>query len=82
MEKHAERDGEIQQGRENIPFKLLGISTPYIELLNRKYRKRIIIKCRNCKKFREWIRNVAVKVFSSKSFLKVRANIDINGNIL
>ena len=66
----------------NLPFQILGISTPYIEMVNKRYRKRIIIKCRNSKKFREWIRIIAVEVFSSKKFRAVRTNIDINGEIL
>ena len=65
-----------------IPFKLLGISTPYLEMINKKYKKRIIIKCKNSKSFRNWIRNVALEVFSLKIFKQVRANIDMNGEIL
>ncbi len=66
----------------SLPFKILGISIPYVEMVNKRYKKRIIIKCRNTKNFREWMRFVAKKVFSSKSFSSVRANIDINGDIL
>ena len=65
-----------------IPFKMLGIFTPYISMVNKKYRKRIIIKCRNNSKFREWIRNVSLNVFSSREFIRVRANIDMNGEII
>ncbi len=66
----------------NIPFLLLGISTPYLEMLNKKYRKRVIIKCKNSLRFREWMRCVALKAFSSKNFATIRVNIDINGDIL
>ncbi len=65
-----------------IPFKLLGISTPYIEMLNKKHRRRIIIKCKNSSKFREWIKSIFLEVFSSKKFSGIRANIDINGDII
>lgn len=66
----------------NVPFLLLGISTPYLEMLNKRYRKRVIIKCRNSSRFREWMRCVALKAFSSKNFATIRVNIDINGDIL
>lgn len=65
-----------------IPFKLLGISTPFVEMVNKKHRKRIIIKCKNSLKFREWIKSVALKIFSSKKFLNVSGNIDINSDVL
>ncbi len=66
----------------SLPFKILGISIPYVEMVNKRYKKRIIIKCKNTRKFREWMRFVAKKAFSSKSFSTVRANIDVNGDIL
>ena len=65
-----------------IPFKMLGIFTPYVSIVNKKHRKRIIIKCRNNSKFRNWIRNIALNVFSLKEFNKVKANIDMNGEII
>ena len=76
----------IEECRKNatkdLPFIVLGISTPYIEKLNRRFRKRILIKCKNTKRFREWMREIAVKVFSSRNFSHVRTNIDINGDIM
>ena len=66
----------------NVPIKVLGISTPFIEKLNRRYRNRVIIKCKNGVNFRGWIRKVALKVFSLKSYSGVRVNIDMNGEIL
>ncbi len=67
---------------DGVPFKLLGISTPYLEMIKKKHKKRVIIKCKNSKQFRDWIKNVAIKVFSSKNFKGVVANIDMNGDIL
>ena len=65
-----------------IPFIILGISAPYLEKLNKRYRKRVIIKCKNSFSFRNWIKNIAKNVFSTREFVGVRANIDINGDIL
>ena len=65
-----------------IPFIILGISAPYLEKLNKRYRKRVIIKCKNSFSFRNWIKNIAKNVFSMREFVGVRANIDINGDIL
>lgn len=66
----------------NVPIKVLGIATPFIEKLNNRYRNRVIIKCRNSVSFRNWIRKVAGKVFVLKKFSGVRVNIDMNGEIL
>ncbi len=65
-----------------VPVQVMGIATPFVEKLNNRYRKRVIIKCKNCADFRNWIRKVAFNVFSSKYFSGVRANIDMNGEIL
>lgn len=65
-----------------VPLQVLGISTPYLEKLNNRYRKRVIIKCKNGVKFRSWIRPIAIKTFSSSMFSKVRCNIDMNGEII
>lgn len=76
----------IEECRKNatkdLPFIILGISTPYIEMLNKRFRKRILIKCKNTKQFRNWMRRISTRVFSSRNFLNVRTNIDINGDIL
>lgn len=65
-----------------VPVKVLGISTPFIEKLNKRYRNRVIIKCRNGALFRNWIRKIVLNVFASKSFSRIRFNIDINGEIM
>lgn len=65
-----------------VPLQVLGISTPYLEKLNNRYRKRVIIKCKNGANFRSWIRPIAIKIFSSSMFSKVRCNIDMNGEII
>ncbi len=65
-----------------VPLQVLGISTPYLEKLNNRYRKRVIIKCKNGANFRSWIRPIAVKIFASSMFSKIRCNIDMNGEII
>lgn len=65
-----------------VPLQVLGISTPYLEKLNNRYRKRVIIKCKNSVNFRNWIRPIAIKIFSSGMFSRLRCNIDMNGEII
>lgn len=65
-----------------VPLQFLGVSTPYLEKLNNRYRKRVIIKCKNGANFRNWIRPIAVKIFASSMFSKIRCNIDMNGEII
>lgn len=66
----------------SVPINVLGIATPFIEKLNKRFRKRVIIKCKNGVKFRRWIAEIAKKVFSLKLFSGIRTNIDMNGEIL
>ena len=71
-----------KNARVNVPIKVLGISTPFIEKLNKRFRKRVIIKCKNGAEFRSWIGNLSKQVFSLSMFIGIRANIDISGEIL
>lgn len=71
-----------QSASVDVPVKVLGIATPFIEKLNKRYRNRVVIKCRNGGSFRGWIKKIAKKVFALKEFSGVRVNIDMNGEIL
>lgn len=66
---------------ENIPMKVLGVSSPYIVRLHNQYRRRIIIKCRNRPPFRAFIYKVYHKAMKYKEFSGIRISIDINGEI-
>ena len=67
---------------ENVPIRLLGIATPYFSRLNKRYRRRIIIKCHNTPNFRAWMRKVIGEALDFNLFSKIRVNIDINGDII
>ena len=53
-----------------------------MEKFNKRFRKRVIIKCKNGAEFRSWIGNLSKQVFSLSMFIGIRANIDISGEIL
>ncbi len=65
-----------------IPIKVLGIATPFIDKINKRYRNRIIIKCKNSLTFRLWIKSVMIKFVKEAKINDVRINIDMNGEIL
>ena len=73
---------EAEGRRENIPMKALGISVPYLVRLHGQYRRRIIIKCRNRKGFRELIYRVYQKAIMQKELKGIHISIDINGEIV
>lgn len=65
----------------SIPLQVLGISTPFLYKASNRYRRRIIIKCRNTPDLRNWVSSVAMQAYSEKCFSRVRISIDINGEI-
>lgn len=75
----------IQICRENanasVPLQVLGISTPFLYKASNRYRKRVIIKCRNNPSLRDWVRNAVLQAYSEKIFSHVRISVDINGDI-
>jgi len=71
----------ILGSNEKLPVVLFNVTPAGIYKLNGKYRYRIILKCKNTKKFRDIIRT-AVKPASTKHILKNNTvTIDVNGDI-
>lgn len=71
----------VLENKEKLPVVLFNATPAGIYRLHGKYRYRIILKCKNTKKFRDIIRN-AVKVATQKHILKNNTiTIDINGDI-
>ncbi|MGN0675257.1 MAG: primosomal protein N', partial [Oscillospiraceae bacterium] len=71
----------ISSGQINVPIRVLGPSKCIYEKINGKYRYRIIIKCKNNQKFRDYIGQLYKKSFKMKEFANVQTVLDINGDI-
>ena len=82
----AERFCELLRTRilaeqEPMPIVLLGVSQAGIFRLNGKYRYRIILKCKNQKRFRNMLREVFSQAAAQKLFSRISVFVDINGEI-
>ena len=67
---------------EKQPIRLLGVSQAGIFRLNGRFRFRIVIKCRNNKKFRALLRQAFAEASNQKLFSRISVFVDINGEIL
>ncbi|MCM1330194.1 MAG: primosomal protein N' [Ruminococcus sp.] len=71
----------VSTGRIDVPIKVLGPSKCTYEKINGKYRYRIIIKCKNNQKFRDYIEHIYKSAFKLKELANVQMFLDINGDI-
>lgn len=71
----------ISYGHINVPIKVLGPSKCTYEKINGKYRYRMIIKCKNNQKFRDYIGKIYKTAFKLKELANVQMFLDINGDI-
>ena len=71
----------ISCGQIDVPIKVLGPSKCTYEKINGKYRYRMIIKCKNNQKFRDYIGQIYKKAFKLKELANVQMFLDINGDI-
>ncbi len=75
----------MQQGRmqvhEKMPLRILGPVPCTYGKINNKYRYRIIIKCKNTKIFRDFIRTVLEETSRTKEAAKVHIYADMNGAV-
>lgn len=71
----------ISCGQIDVPIKVLGPSKCIYEKINGKYRYRMIIKCKNNQKFRDYIGQIYKKAFKLKELANVQMFLDINGDI-
>lgn len=65
-----------------IPLRVLGPAQSGIAKVNGKYRFRLIIKCKNNKTFRDFIRKILVSTSGYREFSNVNIYADINGEII
>lgn len=73
---------EIGKLPEKIPLVLLGVSQASVYRVNNRYRYRIVIKCKNNKKFRAFLRRAFEEASNQKLFSRISVFVDINGEIL
>lgn len=71
----------ISAGQIGVPIKVLGPSKCTYEKINGKYRYRMIIKCKNNQKFRDYIGQIYKKAFKLRELANVQMFLDINGDI-
>ncbi len=71
----------IDSGTIKFPIRVLGPSKCSYEKINGKYRYRLIIKCVNNQKFRDYISGIYKRTFTDKDFANVQTFLDINGDI-
>lgn len=64
-----------------IPLRILGPAKCIYERINGKYRRQIILKCKNTKDLRNFIRKVLTEGTKNKKFSNVSVSADINGDI-
>ena len=71
----------IRQTGVKLPIRMLGPAPCTLGRINRKYRYRLILKCRNTKDFRQCIREMLLKFYKRNDFRAVSIYADINGDI-
>ena len=73
-------DRMVRQGAK-LPFRMLGPAPCTLGMINRKYRYRLILKCRNTRDFRQCIRELLLRFYKITDFRAVSIYADINGDI-
>ena len=73
-------DSLVRQGVK-LPFRMLGPAPCTLGMINRKYRYRLILKCRNTRDFRQCIRELLLSFYKRSDFRAVSIYADINGDI-
>ncbi len=71
----------VSSRKVGFPMRALGPAPCTFEMINNRYRYRLILKSRNTSEFREMIRYVLGEFYKNKDFRTVRIYADINGDI-
>lgn len=71
----------IRTNKVRFPMRAIGPAPCTLEIINNRYRYRLILKTKNCKEFREMIRNMLERFYKNRSFDNVRIYADINGDV-
>ena len=70
----------VQKSGLRLPLRVLGPVPASYGRLNGKYRRRLLIKCKNTAEMRELIRGILKQAYSDKAFSGVSLFADMNGN--
>ena len=71
----------IKNNKVKFPMRAIGPVPCTLEVINNRYRYRLILKTKNCKDFRDMIRYVLAEFYKNKDFKSVRIYADINGDV-
>lgn len=68
--------------KEPMPLVLLNVCQAGVYRINNKFRYRILIKCRNSRRFRNFLREAFAEASEQRLFGRMTVFVDINGEIL
>lgn len=71
----------IKTNKVKFPLRVVGPVPCTLEIINNRYRYRMILKTKNCKEFRDMIRYVLDEFYKNKDYKAVRIYADINGDV-
>ncbi len=71
----------IKANKIGFPMRAIGPAPCTLEMINNRYRYRLILKTKNCKGFRDMIRFLLESFYKNRSFESVRIYADINGDV-
>lgn len=72
----------IAEKKVKFPLRVLGPAQSGIAKINGKFRYRLILKCKNNRETREFIRSVLLKTAGHREFSNVNIYADMNGDII
>ncbi|MGN0601421.1 MAG: primosomal protein N' [Oscillospiraceae bacterium] len=71
----------IKSNNVKFPLRALGPAPCTLEMINRKYRYRLILKCKNTGAFRIMIKELLRQFYKKREFALVKITVDINGDL-
>ena len=71
----------IKNNKVTFPLRAIGPSPCTLEVINNKYRYRLILKTRNSQEFRNMVKYVLMTFYKNNDFKTVHIYADINGDI-
>lgn len=69
---------KLDKSDDKIPIRLLGPSAQTVVKVSNKYRYKLIIKCKNDKKFRSTLSDVLIEFSKEKKYLRVTTYVDVS----
>ncbi|MCL1823860.1 MAG: primosomal protein N' [Oscillospiraceae bacterium] len=72
----------LSEAREKFPYRVLGPSKSGVGRVNGKYRRKLIIKCKNSPAFRKIISDSLKTAYADNDFKYTGITVDINGEIV